>query len=365
MYTKPLENQGNLKRMLMSCPRSARESFDTIASFWFRYNKVNFSQSFLANKKHYVRETINRALPKLIELGLIRKLPQARKMPGYTCSYYLAEWITEDMCKALHKILQSFRYFSMKFLCSRTDLFNKEKKVTLVNSSYKVNLLTNPNPYPSQVIKETNYEDNRDRAGKKNTNSKKGKIMNEVVSTPGTNMAKEVLNLTPWGKIRCRLFEDDAILYALAQLSKADRAGGVKDRFSYFFSVAAKYTRDNGKIIDNKRFLRLKEAYNMPDDAQMCEEEEEYIPQKREKYSYKNKEKDKPRAIDPEKERLGRISNDKTEKEKMIKVSRDEIYCNEMQGKLDRGEITYEEAKERIELRLSQSDFKFTISRNS
>jgi hypothetical protein len=128
-----------------------------------------------------------------------------------------------------------------------------------------------------------------------------------IVSTEATNKAQEVLNLTPWGKIQCRLFEDEAISYALDAMK---RTKDIKDRFGYFFKIAYKYSLDNRIPLNNKRLIALKEAYKMPEDAKICYEEGE-INLKGEKVTYKNKSKVIERAYNPEAERYGEISNRK------------------------------------------------------
>ena len=130
-----------------------------------------------------------------------------------------------------------------------------------------------------------------------------------IVSTEATNKAQDVLNLTPWGKIQCRLFEDEAICYALDAMKYNKN---IKDRFGYFFKIAYKYSTDNRIPLNNKRLLSLKEAYMMPEDAKICYEEgEENI--KGEKVTYKNKSKAVERPYNPEAERYGEISRRKDE----------------------------------------------------
>lgn len=129
--------------------------------------------------------------------------------------------------------------------------------------------------------------------------------MDSVVSTPGTNKATEELHLTPWGKIRCRLFEDEAIFFALEAVSKAK---GLKDPYGYFFKIAYNYSSDKRIRLNNKRFELLSEAYNMPKDAKWVFQEGE-IDLKGEKVSYKTKSKSPCDQYNPEKEKYGKISN--------------------------------------------------------
>jgi hypothetical protein len=131
--------------------------------------------------------------------------------------------------------------------------------------------------------------------------------MDTVVSTPGTNKATEELHLTPWGKIRCRLFEDEAIFFALDAVSKAK---DLKDPYGYFFKIAYNYSSDKRIRLNNKRFELLSQAYHMPQDAKWVFKEGE-INLKGEKVSYKTKSKVTCDQYNPEKEHYGKLSNEK------------------------------------------------------
>jgi len=157
MYQITAENQGKFEKSLKSLSRSGINSFDLLAEMFFRYGQINPSQQFIANKLNYVRETINRNISKLVRLGLIEKIPQKRKMKGYACAYKVASWITKDMCKEFKHILKSFDYFHVKYLCSRTDLFIKNKKVTLVNYINNKLLYYKKGRNGRSIIKETIY----------------------------------------------------------------------------------------------------------------------------------------------------------------------------------------------------------------
>ena len=146
-----------------------------------------------------------------------------------------------------------------------------------------------------------------------------------IVSTEATNKAQEVLNLTPYGKIQCRLFEDEAINYALDAMK---RTKDIRDRYGYFFKIAYKYSSDNRIPLNNKRLLALKEAYKVPEDAKICYEEGE-INLKGEKVTYKNKSKVVERAYNPEAEKYGELSKRKDQEwelKKRIDAEKREMY---------------------------------------
>jgi hypothetical protein len=141
-----------------------------------------------------------------------------------------------------------------------------------------------------------------------------------VVSTEATNKAQDVLHLTPWGKIRIRVFEDEAIMHALDVLKSAKN---LKDRFGYFFNAAYRYSRDNRIPLNDKRYNLLKSAYQMPEDAKMVFVEGE-INLKGEKVSYKNKSKAIERPYNPEAEKYGELSRRKDEEWEQLKREREQ-----------------------------------------
>ena len=261
------------------------------------------SQDFIAKKVGYAsREIANRALQELENLGLITIIPQEHKKPGYTCQYLVSTIFTKELCKKLSNFFKSFRFFNVKYLCSDWLPIKQEQKVTLVNLSLKENLF-------KQKPTDCNKVGGQFGSGQKNTASKEGSKMSEIVSTPATNRAVDELNLTPWGKIRLRLFEDEVIFYALDILKNAE---GIKNPFAFFFKTATKYSFEKRIPLNDKRYAFLKEAYAMPAEAQFVYKEgEENL--KGEKVTYKNKSKLVERPYNPEAERCGEISRRKDE----------------------------------------------------
>lgn len=237
--------------------------FEYLISLSHTCKKVFPSQSQMAIKFNCSRKTIRKWLSRLLELGLIKW----RRQRGWnvTCIYRVVTCLLDKKnCKKLSHFFKTFKSRCIKFLCTKTILLSKpvyDLGVALFNS-------LSSNVF---IQRETEL-----KLGSKNGRSVLGRKIDmnnndRLVSTPATNRATKVLSLTPWGKIRCRLFEDSVIEQALDAVEKVD---GIKNRFGYFFQIAVKYSRDKHISLNDKRFNFLKDAYEMPDNAEMTFENE-------------------------------------------------------------------------------------------
>ena len=259
-------------------------------------SKVYMTRETIALRVGCCTKTVSRATSKLNKLGLITKY---RKFIGKIekCSYKVASQFIGYFKKQIQK-------FSTWLLRS---LPVTNRNVPVVNSSLILNSFSKEPTHLTHVSKESYNVENSGGWVKKFQNEKDVVEMSLIVSTPATNRAAEELNLTPWGKIRLRLFEDEVIFYALDMTKNAK---GLRDPFAYFFRIATKYSSEKRIALDNKRYSALAEAYMMPAEAPMIfKEGEENL--KGEKVTYKNKAKMTERAYNPEAEKYGELSRRK------------------------------------------------------
>lgn len=353
MYAKIPGNQEKSKDLLKyfediidKLSKSRKNTFNLLADFFFRYKVVNPSQLFIAKKYGYTRETINRAIEELESLGLIIKTPQKRKMSGYTCSYSLVSWITKEMCKRMKHVLKAFDYFPLKFLCSSTDLFNKNKNVTLVNFNYKYNLFYNPRIPGPRIRKTSNGEviiTSREEEAMKS--------MDNVVTTEKINEIDELLGLTMHGKIKLRAFEDEVLQQALNSFMMANTKN-MTNKFDFLVSKAIEFSYAKRIPVSWKRYYTLRDAYQIsPDDRNFMAEKTQRV----EKSTFKNKQKTEPRAMSPERQRMGEESDKKLADYKERQKIADQVYVDEIRQRVQSGFIEEKAAKILIDLRLSNS----------
>lgn len=285
----------SLEKLLLSMPRSRASAFDLVASLWFKYKKVYIKQETLAIRiDNRCRATANRALRDLADSGLIIKVYRGVKQ---TCLYMLPDFITKDMCKKLCKYLKSFRYFNVKFLCSRTIATLSPEIVTQVNSSLNFIYLQ---PRSPRSIVGKNGAKNINISERKEYDVKKDE---SIVMTPAIHDAAIELSLTLHGKIKLRAFEDDSIRYALMRL---DKARGINNRFEFVCSTALAHAQEHRTGPNWKRYYSLRESYQI-DANDKNFTEEEVVPKKQ--YSHKGKKSEAPRFKSSEEKSIGEKSN--------------------------------------------------------
>jgi predicted transcriptional regulator len=338
-----LKNQENFKKLLNKLSKGNIRVLDLLLNMGLKYGVVRPSQTFMADKVNLRRETVNRIIKHLYSLGLITKSPQNEKIDGCTCEYQVPSWITKKLCEKFGDILKSFNYSHVKYLCSRTDQFIKNKKVTLYNYINNILLYYNPRILVPRIRECIN--------GDYNNSNRKGfsmQNMDNVVTTEKIDEIDQLLHLTLHGKIKLRAFEDKALQAGLNAVMMA--SGPLTNPFDFMVSKAIEYSLANRIPVSWKRYYNLRDAYkiNSTDRIFMVK------PKSGENARYSNKKKTEPRMYSPEREKFSEASNRKQKdyEERQAKV--DQNYIDEIKEQVRLGRIDEKTAINRIEMTLAR-----------
>jgi hypothetical protein len=108
---------------------------------------------------------------------------------------------------------------------------------------------------------------------------------NTILITPAIARAKEILDLTLSGQCRLRMFEDEAIMFALDKLEKTS---DIIDEFDFVFEECKRYSSTHRLWLNSKRAIALKESYQVAEDNRV------YVNSRRQRYAPKPNKYDKP-----------------------------------------------------------------------
>jgi hypothetical protein len=317
--------------------RSRINALDLISDMYFRYKTLRPSQTFIANRFGYARETINRAIAELEFFGLIEKTPQAHKKMGFTCIYKLASFITKELCKKFSHFFKSFRFFSVKYLCSRSIGCFSQKNVTLVNSSYYNIYITTPVSLVPREYK-VNLREKEDEERGKNISDRKERMKDEDkdINTETIQRAERLIEgLALHGKLKLRAFEDEALNESL---TKYNTTPNIRSPFEFVISEAVKYSQQNRLPINWRRYYFLRDSYNIPaDDRNFVTQQKNSLKGNgMQKFIPKRGTSEYERPIDPEREAYGRKSNELAEQRRIEFEAREakrEAYLKEREDK--------------------------------
>ncbi len=101
---------------------------------------------------------------------------------------------------------------------------------------------------------------------------------NTILITPAIARAKEILDLTLSGQCRLRMFEDEAIAFALDKLEKMN---DIIDEFDFVFEECKRYSSTHRLWLNSKRTIALRESYQVPEDNRI------YVNSRRQRYNPK------------------------------------------------------------------------------
>jgi hypothetical protein len=174
-HTSPISQEKDLKYLLKKLnklSRRRREAFNKYFDLCMRYNEVFPKQEWIAKQVGWNwRESANRALKRLRELGLLEVQPRGfwSNQPPYkskTNLVYLPEWFTPELCAQYKAYLRSLKdQYSCKFIETRrkfVEITNSitstlKQKVTHIKSSLFSKLFLSKNILPTPDVSTKSY----------------------------------------------------------------------------------------------------------------------------------------------------------------------------------------------------------------
>lgn len=237
---------------------------------WFsKYHVVSASQKTFAKDMGVARETINRWLKLLREIGVIDW--KRNLLNGYeTCQYRATSLFKQNLFR-LREINVMYKYAALTIgiLVTATepritpykDIRGEEIRDCYLSSPVSL-FTTQPTLHESQTACE--------RAREKETPKKEFNVeMNAVPEwvTPQIKQATKLLNLSRWGQIRLVAYPSTAVEYAIKALR--DSRGKKENPFGWFTSICHSWCSRNRVAPDWSLMKKIADENGMPDDPML------------------------------------------------------------------------------------------------
>lgn len=218
-----------------------------MVSLCSRYRIVYISQERLAQYLGCTRETVNRLLAKISELGLLRVINRGVKR---TCLYQLPTMLFDFYVrKKLSKVIKSFDILPYFWLFSKQVMDQSFiENVTQVNYKNYIINLSSPISISNNIYNVSNHlnlEINRtinvvsSKKEVRKMSNKKVELLSEL---------KNLLMLDDFNMTTIEDFEFDVLLEAKKRLTKIIAVRSVRDKASYFVCICKQLVEDAGKV---------------------------------------------------------------------------------------------------------------------